>query len=552
MLPVRLGGKPPSQQNCTRFRYHNPLIPPKGDSRPIKKLPIELLSRIFQFGTEDEWRRGVQDPVTIRASSGSYYRIQLGEVDDNAPTTDGIEQLTQSSSDARLTCPLQIAVSHVCQVWRSAAISTASLWTNIIVTPVSRPPYQQLTAFLERSKCLPINICLRFEPKKRILPSTFEATHSVADLELLYSLLIPYVHRWRFVEVRTVSNEQMYVFLSAVSDPIIDAAPQLISLALSAAQSRRDDDDVFSSLIVAANFTPFGGFAPYLESVCLENVVIDWSQHWLCYASRLTVLELSRHSDDVHPSWDEFTTILRGALALERLALNGSGPGLDVPYLDPDFDMVAWGPNLPIPLRKLTYLSLRNQPRTSVYALIRLLCMPALENFVMNFWWDDYTEFISHITAPVTVPAFISINEPPQGFLRKLKVLDIDLEWCSTEIIEILYDELDNVRSLTISMDESWHYPAGCPYIYPLLPSIEPIDSAVHLRVPRLETLSISHISLQYHVEVICEVVQQRHDAGYPIKTLNVVGTCNVDEVDKVWFEENVETFVFTKVVAER
>lgn len=66
----------------------------------------------------------------------------------------------------------------------------------------------------------------------------------MADLERLYSLLIAHVHRWRSVKVGAVSNEQMYAFLNAVSDPTVTAAPRLASLVLSADQPKGHDDTI--------------------------------------------------------------------------------------------------------------------------------------------------------------------------------------------------------------------------------------------------------------------------------------------------------------------
>ena len=69
------------------------------------------------------------------------------------------------------------------------------------------------------------------------------------DCESLYSRLAAHVHRWRSINVRAVSNKQMYAFLLAVSDSTLTAAPRLISLAFPANQAM--DDEAFWSLTVA-------------------------------------------------------------------------------------------------------------------------------------------------------------------------------------------------------------------------------------------------------------------------------------------------------------
>ncbi|KAH0832311.1 hypothetical protein J3R83DRAFT_13316 [Lanmaoa asiatica] len=131
-------------------------------------------------------------------------------------------------------------------------------------------------------------------------------------------------------------------------------------------------------------------------------------------------------------------------------------------------------------------------------------------------------------------------------------MLDIHCRFCVTEVIEILYDELENTKSLKISMDKFWYSPSGCTLILPLLPPTTAGHGAVNLRLPRLETLSISDASSDLHLQVIREVVQQRNDAGFPIKLLYVRSMCYVDKEDMAWFKENVETFVLSRQRARR
>ena len=89
------------------------------------------------------------------------------------------------------------------------------------------------------------------------------------DCELLYSRLAAHVHRWRAINVRAVSNKQMYAFLLAVSDSTLTAAPRLISLAFPANQAM---NEAFWSLTVARSPSLFGDSAPSLESISLECI----------------------------------------------------------------------------------------------------------------------------------------------------------------------------------------------------------------------------------------------------------------------------------------
>lgn len=563
MLHPILDEEHPSHKH---FRHRNPFIPPTGDLCPINNLPTELLSRIFQFGIED-----IQDPVIIRASDCiQSYRLanESGHANNNGATDDGInteneveegtgdvhfaddtEEIGQPSGDApsRLLHPFQTVVAHVCQHWRNAAISTASLWTSITISPVSQPPYQHVVALLERSKRLLIDIRIRFGSEEHDIHSPLESTPAMTGLELLSSLLVAHIHRWRSFEVWAVSLQQMYTFLHAVSHPTVAAASHLTSLVLSADQPTRDR--AFWSPTIEGSFILFGGSAPCLESVSLERVFIDWNQNWISCASRLTTLELRGHPETVSPSWDEFTTILRGAPALERLALHHSEPCGDPPNLDtdPNLEMEATERDAPVQLLKLTHLSLFFLSRYCVYGLLRTLYMPALRSLAIDFFWNDYTEFLSYITAPATVPDTLSTEEQPRSLLRGLEKLDINCLLCPTEVIEILYYELENIKSLKISMDDFWYPLSGCALILPLLPPTAHGQGSVNLRLPQLQTLSISDASSNHHLQVIRQVVQQRNDAGFPLKSLYLEGTRDVGEEDMAWFKENMETFMFSR-----
>jgi hypothetical protein len=139
-MDARLGEAHP-RHGRAHVRCRDPFIPPKGDSCLVKNIPVELLSRMFQFGTGG-WANGdVQNLTTNHACT--------------------LERVSQSSSDARLPYPFfPTAVFPLCQHWRHAAISIASLWASI--SPVSQPPFQHVAALLERSKRLPIDLCVHF------------------------------------------------------------------------------------------------------------------------------------------------------------------------------------------------------------------------------------------------------------------------------------------------------------------------------------------------------------------------------------------------------
>ncbi|KAF8555627.1 hypothetical protein OG21DRAFT_1507524 [Imleria badia] len=567
-------------------RQHGAFVPPRSDLRSTRNLPIEILSHVFEFGFEesDSLHGDAQEFKTNQccedAELGNVENVidsdgtvnQENEAEQETGREGPTHEMREISDGTRIPLSFPIVVSHVCQHWRDAALSTASLWTNVIVSPVSRPPYPHVAAFLERSKCLPIDIRVRLKPQIRSRLQSIPSP-SMTDLASLCSLLVAHVHRWRSVDVGAVSHQQMYALLDAISDTAVTTAPRLVSLVLCVDYPIEDDDKTFKLLIIARNFSLFSGSAPCLTHVHSERVFIDWNQGWMSHGSRLTTLELVGHYEEMSPSWDEFKTILRGAPALERLVLHQSGPPGDPPTLvmDPELGpVVAADPN-PIPLVNLTHLSLLCQVRTCVYGILRTLYVPALKSLAIDFFWDDYTEFLWYITAPaITIPgtALSEIveeeEEATQSLLHQLETLDIECLFCPSDVIEALYDELKNVRSLKISMDDFWYPESGCALVSPLQPPLRVIefrddDGALTgievmvnelrlpMRLPRLETLFISDVSDNLHVRCIREVVEWRDIAGTPIRALYAKGTCAMSGEDAAWFEENVETFVFSR-----
>ncbi|KAG6379284.1 hypothetical protein JVT61DRAFT_11739 [Boletus reticuloceps] len=531
-----------------------PLIPPNRSSRPIRSLPTELLSRIFQLGVVENFYENVQDPkIKVNQARDEPRQIALGNVDDRGTAgdegsirmgvdegtedvnlADDVEHIGRPSSDVHLLLQLfLILVSHVCQHWRNLAISTPSLWTSISISPISRPPYQHLAIFLTRSKCLRLDIRIRLGSQERGVRRKIESTLSMAETKLLFSLLVVHVHRWRSIDVGAVSNQQMHAFLEAVCDSTVTAAPQLVLLALSAS-----DDRAFRSLITASSFTPFGGSIPSLSSITLGRVLVDWNQGWICAASRLTTLELWGHSDNMSPSWDELVTILRGAPALERLVLQESGPP-------------GAPPTITIQLVKLKHLSLSFQSQVCACGLLRMLYMPAVRSLYIAFLWKSYTEFFACATAPPPISALSSIEEPPRSLLHGIETIEVMCPFYGAEDVESLYDELENVTWLVISMDDFWWENSGCAFVLPLLPrAVEEDDGAVRPRLPRLKTLSVIYATTDIHLLVLRYVVQRRRAAGFPIRSVDVKSTCELEEEDAAWFVANLETFAFSRLDA--
>ncbi|KAF8837748.1 hypothetical protein BDN67DRAFT_877520, partial [Paxillus ammoniavirescens] len=533
----------------------NPFFLQKDNSCLFNHLPPELLSRIFEVGAsgngyeeEDEmiaqsWNEThancLEEKNEESMGTTANDDIDMTDEEDTNEEASSVRVMTGSSDTSPPWPPFQIVVSHVCRRWRSVAFSTPSLWTYIDVSPEARPPYEHVSTLLERSKSLPIDIFIDCEPDEDSV-SKDEDRPSVADVKSLFALLVPHVRRWRSMHVETSSYEHMYAFLTAVSDPSISPASQLRTLRL----YHCDEEEEFSSFAnpeLSKHFTLFGGSAPCLRWLALSGVHVDWSQGWLASASasNLTVLELAYHTEDVRPSWTAFATILRGAPALETLILCLSGPSGDLAQwvIEPNSAHTGGDLNAPIQLLKLTDLELALHSPTYASGLLRKLYIPALKGLTLNFEDGDYTEFINHLIEPATTVDPLPAHEQPRNLLSGLESLKIFGLPCAYQGVRTLYSELESLVTLNVSMS----YLSDAFLDLLCNPRRIPLTEHNFIQLPRLTTLCVSGTS----GDRIREVVRHRRAAGFPLKSIYVEESCDVDDDDVEWIKDNVETFEF-------
>jgi len=228
-----------SQSDLRLSLKDNPFVPPKGKC-PINDIPPEVLSLIFEIGArsfEDE------DSDEEDEAMATFWNLEEGVddgVDDGQDDNRSCDSESSSDSTFENVPPFELLVSQVCQHWRTVALNTPSLWTKIAVPPFESAPFERVKVLLERSKGLPIDIHIDCEP-----PDDEEeeggscsdsedselfqppGSMSFADLDILMSILVPHISRWGSIEVSVSCYKHMFVFLSAVSDPSIEGAPQL-------------------------------------------------------------------------------------------------------------------------------------------------------------------------------------------------------------------------------------------------------------------------------------------------------------------------------------
>ncbi|KAF8133276.1 hypothetical protein EV363DRAFT_50732 [Boletus edulis] len=523
------------------------IIPPKGGTCFINRLSPELLSRILEFGSIDYYAGDGEDMDDFMsrywnnicnrqpdAEEDPDSDVETEEEREHVHVLEGHEEEVDVDSDSDPTsgsslCLYQfrVVVSLVCRHWRNVAISTPPLWTNIEVRPDILPPYDLVSKLLKRSQNLPLDIMLNCNYPK--------CKPSIDDIRFLFAMFIPHIPRWRLMMVLVSEYHYMYEFLSAVSDPSVPPASRLTTFEIDHLEHTRHLDS-FPYPSMSKHLTLFGGLAPLLTKLTLTGGHVDWDQPWIASASNLTFLELAYHAEDVRPSWAQFATILRGARSLEGLDLCFSGPSGDPQewLIEPTPGSSA-DLNAPIQLLRVTRFDLAYDSQTYAIGLLRKFYLPALKKLCLSLhdgdYTGDYTEFAHELAGPAT--SLFPNEEQPHSLLSRLETLKLELFDCSTESIETLCGELQNLKSL-----ELWSLTISQTFCKILCtPCTSTGRSDVWL--PRLDELHVSYIS----VDVLRGVVQSRKEAGVPLRMLRAKNLYGLNNENEKWFKENAETF---------
>jgi hypothetical protein len=494
-------------------------VPPK-DSCLVNNIPPEILSLIFEIGA-----RSFEDEDFDEEEGADEVDSVTGGTPDKIRDGDDVSE-SASDSTIETMLPFEVLISHICQHWRAVALRTPSLWTKINVSPFESVFFERTKILLERSKSLPIDIGVdcRGQP-----PDDYEKG-SFRNLDVLMSLLVPHISRWRSIEVAVSRYKYMFIFLSAVSDPSIGGAPQLEALKLYDC-IYEESLTTFAHRDLVQHFKLFGGVAPRLKTVVLWGVHVDWCQGWLSYGSNISDLALCFHAEDVRPSWSQLVGILTPKL--KTLSLRCSGP-LGSPH-----DWCSEGGSGSynsgvIELRSLIELTLTFRLPGYVSGLLRCLALPALQNLTLDFLGRDYTDVVAQIVNPATIAVPMVPEKDRQSLLSGLETLKLRRLLCSDHSVELMYAELGNLKALKLSMADLT--PA-------FLQLLDPLYSVPGHPVwlPSLTSLTTSDVP----GDQILQLVRNRKEAGVPLKAVYMREDDDVTDADILRFEETLETFNF-------
>ncbi|KAF8423720.1 hypothetical protein L210DRAFT_3490272 [Boletus edulis BED1] len=160
--------------------------------------------------------------------------------------------------------------------------------------------------------------------------------------------------------------------------------------------------------------------------------------------------------------------------------------------------------------------------------------LPALKHLYLSpagdFDDDDFGDLFRELTRPAS-----AVQEQPRSLAIRLESLEISALPCQVECIKTLYGDLQNLRSLNLSLYYS------DPYFLDIISTPCTLPGRGDIWLPRLVTLYVckaSGISLR-------KLVLQRKVAGVPLSSLYVDRFCELDDEDVDWLKENVSTFEF-------
>ena len=207
-----------------------------------------------------------------------------------------------SASDRRphvrfRTPPPWLAVTHVCQRWRQAALSSPSLWTDIITTNY-RWTEEML---LERSRDVPVHITV----------DDAGSVHTPCDVRAA-RLLFSTIHRAQSL-VMTCADKLLACM------PILfeaEAAPLLEELTITNFHPTSALDLVDRPL--------FSGKTPCLQFLSLHHCRVLWSSP--VFQCDLVYLSLSHIPHDQRPHLEQLLDVLKSLTRLECLQLDEALP----------------------------------------------------------------------------------------------------------------------------------------------------------------------------------------------------------------------------------
>lgn len=345
------------------------------------------------------------------------------------------------------------------------------------------------------------------------------------DLHAILDLIIPHAECWRALEIEV--NEYSFMDIATKALSAIPVAPILEVLQLHHYGEEGDDDEDYEHFRPAQFKDPapvlFSGNAPKLTHIALWGVHLAWSLEKNLFLKSLKDLELAYHAEDVRPTWSEFEKILLASPELDTLSLCLSGPSGKAG---------EWEVEGSIELPGLKSLVLAYHTPEYISRLIGILHTPNITSLALDLEDGDYSSFASILASPRPGSA------SKKSLLSGLEHLKLSGFPCSQDTVDVMYEQLGNLRSINLKCFESLLQDV---FFSKLTQPIDPASTAVPTAfyLPNLDTLTTSGISGSQ----MRQLVEERKKAGVPLKRVFMSEDDDVNINEEVWFRSQLETF---------
>ncbi|KAJ2919867.1 hypothetical protein MD484_g566, partial [Candolleomyces efflorescens] len=340
--------------------------------------------------------------------------------------------------------PVEVAISGVCEKWRTIALSISSLWTVFrCLRPQQRNllfEHERLLTYLERSGGRPIEISFEFHDMK--MPSSGNSDDQRVD-EMLKTAL-GQSHRWRrFV---LASDGSIESFQTNLLSPLrTKAAPKLESLEIRTGKYHTDFNQLQVWNAVDWSNQIFSEPVPPLQYLRLDHsALLAGFQPHLNNLVHL-LLESGPATDDEIPplSLTAFVDIL-GLPSLETISVRGS--------------VVEGGP-LPasqIKADRLKHFRFGMSHSTNLLCLlVYRVVAPKLETLTVGYSW------LGIFPSPAIADIELSDNSFPS--LQSLNFLEVTLNSSNTpdHVFLRLIERTQKAKKLTISYNPHYQLQGG-------------------------------------------------------------------------------------------
>ncbi|CAL1712837.1 unnamed protein product [Somion occarium] len=267
----------------------------------------------------------------------------------------------------------------VCRYWKEVAINTPILWSRVVAG--TRHSLGKVRRKLERSKSVPLHVCVDFSPR------VDNENVSTANIILAMDLLQTSIWRWKSFRLTVPNRPQAHAALTRCQEE----APLLEILSIRILHSMQEDHFPHR-----APLPLFEGRTPCLKSCSFTSFNFGWDMKLL---SRLRVLKLGGYWNGFSPSVDTILGILKACPSLEEFALrNMSDVDPDSCSMpEPDHsEHERTSDSRIIRLQRLRKLSFYYAGIVRTRTIMSLLSFPALETIELSFL-DNVSPVIEHL-----------------------------------------------------------------------------------------------------------------------------------------------------------